>query len=101
MKKNVLLLSVAISIFACSKKTVPTSNSQFAVMDEKAQQGFNLSKSKCTSCHALRFPYNYKKEKWDKVLPVMYKKSKITDTTQQNLISYFVYNNLQKPVTVM
>ncbi len=100
MKKTVLLLAVVISIIACSKKTVPTSNSQFALMDDQAQQGYNLAKSKCASCHGFKLPYNYSKEKWDKVLPVMYKKAKMTDTTEQKLIDYFVYNNLEKPAMV-
>lgn len=70
---------------------------QYAMMDEKATKGFNLATKYCTSCHSFRVPYDYKKEKWDKVLPIMFNKSKLTDTTQQQLINYFIYNNLQKP----
>ncbi|GDX51189.1 hypothetical protein LBMAG27_02360 [Bacteroidota bacterium] len=68
-------------------------------MDAKATSGLNLETKYCTSCHKFRVPYKFPKEKWDAVLPVMYKKAKLTDSTQQNQIKYFIYNNLQKPVT--
>ncbi len=103
MKKYFLLSVIAISVVACSKKTNPTSGSgttsQYAVMDEKATKGMNLETKYCTSCHKFRVPYNFTKSKWDKVLPTMYKKAKMTDSTQQQLVKYFIYNNLQKPAS--
>ncbi len=101
MRKILFLSAILFSFFACSKKTIPTTTTntspQYALMDTKATIGFNLAKSNCNSCHSFHQPYSYAKEKWDKVLPVMYKKAKMTDTTEQQQLAYFVYNNLNKP----
>ncbi len=43
------------------------------VNENNLQAGKYLMVSHCTGCHALRYHSDYSKEKWNEVLPVMFK----------------------------
>ncbi len=94
MNKISLIFLIVSILVACSKSTIPTSSIQYKVFDATAKSGFEIMKSKCTSCHSFKQPNAFKKERWDKVLPTMFTKAKMTDTAQVNTVKYFIYNNL-------
>ena len=100
-----LTLIVFISIiFSCSKKITQTTEVSLTdtsqqkqtvtVNENNLQAGKYLMVTHCTGCHALREPLAYSKEKWNIVLPVMFKKAKLTDENEMQLISEYVYANL-------
>lgn len=58
-------------------------------------EGKKIMEAKCIRCHALKVVKDYPLEKWDKVLPKMAKKAKITPLEQEK-ISTFVRWQLQQ-----
>ena len=43
-------------------------------------QGHNLYKNKCSGCHFLYRPETYTEKEWDKFIPEMKERSKLTET---------------------
>lgn len=100
MRKYFLLSFFVVAVIACSKKSVPTVtltttptvNTDVAILEK----GKQLVALHCVKCHDLPAPSDHKQAKWDKILPIMFGKAKMTDTTEQHLIRNYVYAGMKK-----
>ncbi|MEI7801168.1 MAG: hypothetical protein WCI97_00845 [Bacteroidota bacterium] len=100
MKKYFLLSLFAVVVIACSKKTVstvtqtitPTVNSDVVILEK----GKQLVALHCVKCHNLPLPSDHGQKKWDKMLPIMFGKAHVSDTTEQHLIRNYVYAGMKK-----
>ena len=86
-------------MFACSKKSAPTSSQNTiptVTADAAAiEKGKQIVATNCIKCHKEPIPANYSFAKWEKVLPKMFIKAHIDDAAQQQLIRDYVYSNLK------
>ncbi len=57
---------------------------------EEMNIGKKLYVTNCTKCHALKDPYKYNVEDWNKILPDMFKRANIDEATKES-ISKFIY----------
>ena len=61
---------------------------------EQAINGLNLYKTKCNGCHGLHRPNEFTREKWEKILPEMLMKAKLSDAIEkENLVNYLMANS--------
>ena len=58
---------------------------------EQAQRGFKLYKFNCAGCHNLHKPDEYTTAGWQKVLPEMLGKAKITSDNDAQLIRNYLF----------
>ena len=58
---------------------------------EDAQQGFKLYKFNCAGCHYLHKPNDYTINAWEKILPEMLSRAKITSGKEQQLIKNYLF----------
>ncbi|MEP6514271.1 MAG: hypothetical protein ABJA79_10395 [Parafilimonas sp.] len=98
MKKiiAVLLLCVfaacaATSKFAPAAEEMPAMQIKApGITYDEAVQGYKLYVGNCSNCHRLHNPKEYTVSKWNKILPEMYRKAKIADSGQQQLIRNYL-----------
>ena len=104
MKKTVLLSILFLSamlLTQCAKKNVPASGVSAA--DEVAEmkskythaqvlEGKVIFEGNCQKCHELKEPAEFTVKKWDKILPGMSHKAKLT-TDQAGLVRAWVITN--------
>ena len=107
MKKFISILFVSIFVAcAATSKFAPTTEEMPAVQAkmpgvtyEEITQGYKLYIMHCSNCHRLHNPKEFTATKWNKVLPEMFGKAKITDSTQQQLIrNYLAAKSSYEPV---
>ena len=98
VKKRLLIISFFISACVATKSIVPSQETLPAMQQkvpgitlEKANQGYELYKNKCASCHQLHDPSEYTIPKWDKKLMEMYPKAKVTNEEEKKLIRDYLY----------
>ena len=58
---------------------------------ENARAGYKLYSEKCASCHQLYHPGKYTIAQWNKILPKMFPKAKLSDEGQQKLIEDYMH----------
>ena len=58
---------------------------------EEAQKGFKLYKFNCAGCHYLPKPGTYAVSGWEKILPEMLGRAKISSETDANLIRNYLF----------
>ncbi|HEY3371020.1 MAG TPA: hypothetical protein VGK10_09250 [Prolixibacteraceae bacterium] len=86
------LLLIAIMICACSPALyMPTMTdaSRTGISADSLMMGRTLYTNHCGSCHNLHLPEQYTRAQWEKVMPIMKRKAKITDQEAQ-LITNFI-----------
>jgi uncharacterized protein YceK len=100
MKKT---LTIWISILLAGCATVSTTlrprNTDLATMQQKApgisleeaEKGFKLYKFDCAGCHYLHKPGAYTISQWEKILPVMLGRAKITSETDATRIKNYLF----------
>jgi cytochrome c5 len=98
LKRTISILLVSFFVAcAASSKFAPTVE-EMPVMQSKlpgltyedAMQGYKLYTTHCSNCHRLHNPKEYTAEKWNKILPEMFEKSKLSDTAQQQSIRNYL-----------
>jgi hypothetical protein len=57
---------------------------------DEAMQGYKLYTNNCSNCHRLHNPKEYTADEWNKILPEMFGKAKISDNGQQQLIRNYL-----------
>jgi cytochrome c5 len=96
MKKISALFILTLVAIACNPKV-----SEVIVEDTKEAEvelyagGKTLYESKCITCHALKPVTNYTKEQWDKILPAMMEKAKLT-VEEKVEVNNYVYWKIEK-----
>ncbi|TAL40872.1 MAG: hypothetical protein EPN92_13865 [Chitinophagaceae bacterium] len=99
MKKILTILLSVLLIGCATVSTLRPNETDLAVMQRKspgisleaAQQGFKLYKYNCAGCHYLHKPDAYTVSGWEKVLPEMLGRAKITSEKEQQLIKNYLF----------
>ncbi|WP_318350401.1 c-type cytochrome [Aquipluma nitroreducens] len=90
--RNRIILAAAIIFGACSPTLyLPTINdaSRAGISTDSLMAGRTLYINHCGSCHNLHLPEQYTQAHWEKVMPGMRLKAKISEE-EAKLISNFV-----------
>ena len=99
MKKAIIILISIMLISCASVSTLRPTATNLAMMQQKApgisleeaQKGFKLYKFNCAGCHYLPKPDVYTISRWEKILPVMLSRAKITSETEAKLIKDYLF----------
>lgn len=99
MKKLWFIIFISSLIVACSAKTFAPTDQQLSSIRQKvpgitmenARAGYKLYSEKCASCHQLYHPGKYTITQWNKILPKMFPKAKLSDEGQKKLIEDYVH----------
>jgi cytochrome c1 len=98
--KKILIITTCILFIGCATvSTLKPAESDLTTMQQKvsglsleeAQQGFKLYKFNCSGCHYLHKPSDYTITGWEKVLPEMLSRAKITSAKEQQLIKNYLF----------
>ena len=98
MKKIIAILSLSVfAACAATSKFAPAAEDLSAMQTkvpgityDVAMQGYKLYVGHCSNCHRLHNPKEYIVAKWNKILPEMFEKAKISSTDQQQLIRNYL-----------
>ncbi|HEX2605757.1 MAG TPA: hypothetical protein VHK91_00195 [Flavisolibacter sp.] len=94
MKKTATIAVLALLTFACSRKTVATSETP--KVDEAhvalVAQGKTVYTTKCSRCHAAKDVTAYTQERWTGILKSMIPKAKLNETESQQVTAYVMDN---------
>jgi len=91
--RNSFFLLLLVFVAACSSALyMPTSvdADRTGVSAEKLMIGRTLYINKCGSCHNLHLPEQYTQKQWQKVMPAMQKKAKITDEESKQIADFLL-----------
>ena len=96
MKKASTIICLALLVFACSRKTVSTSEtaaSPVAASPEAEHaalvaQGKTVYTNRCGRCHGLKDVTAYTTTRWDGILKNMIPKAKLNETEAQQVTAY-------------
>jgi len=99
MKKELIIIISVIFIGCATESTLRPTENNLAIMRQKApdisleaaQKGFKLYKFNCAGCHNLHKPDAYTVSGWEKVLPEMLGRAKITSETDAKLIRDYLF----------
>lgn len=99
MKKIVFILLTIILVGCATVSSLQPKETDLAIMQQKvpginleeAQQGFKLYKFNCAGCHYLHKPNAYTINGWQKVLPEMLGRAKITSEKDAQLIKNYLF----------
>ena len=100
MKKIVFILLTIILVGCATVSSLQPKETDLAIMQQKvpginmeeAQQGFKLYKFNCAGCHYLHKPNAYTINGWQKVLPEMLGRAKITSEKDAQLIKNYLFS---------
>jgi hypothetical protein len=99
VKKIVFILSVVILVGCATVSSLQPKENDLVEMQQKvpginleeAQQGFKLYKYNCAGCHYLHKPNAYTINGWEKILPEMLVRAKITSGKDAQLIKNYLF----------
>jgi cytochrome c5 len=97
MKKGITISLLALVIFACSRKTVSTSETTAATTQAPApdgahatllDQGKGIFATKCSKCHATKDVTAYTTTQWQNILKSMIPKARLNETEANQVTTY-------------
>jgi len=99
VKKSISILSAVALIGCATVSTLQPKETELPSLQQKvpgisleeAQQGFKLYKFNCSGCHYLHKPNEYTITGWEKVLPEMLGRAKITSEKERKLIKNYLF----------
>ena len=99
MKKTIIFLISIVLISCATVSSLRPTETNLAMMQQKvpginlaeAQKGFKLYKFNCAGCHNLHKPDSYTISGWEKVLPEMLGRAKISSETEAKLIKDYLF----------
>ncbi len=99
MKKVLLILNCIISIGCATVSNLKPNEKQLPIMQrkvpgislEEARQGFKLYKFNCAGCHNLHKPDAYSISGWEKVLPEMLGKAKLSSEKDIQALKNYLF----------
>ena len=81
----------ATSKFAPTANEIPAMQAKVPGLSyDEAMQGYKIYISHCSNCHRLHNPKEFTASKWNRILPEMFDKAKIFDSTQQQLVRNYL-----------
>jgi hypothetical protein len=88
---SLLAACAATSKFAPFAEDLPAMQAKVqGITYDEAMQGYKLYISHCSNCHRLHNPKEYSSAGWNKILPEMFEKAKISNPDQQQLIRNYL-----------
>lgn len=99
MKKASIIFLLATIVFACSRKTLSTSDIAPAVSNTevttnnntdlaKVESGKTIYTTKCSKCHTTKEVTAYTASRWEGILKNMIPKAKLDETEAQQVTAY-------------
>lgn len=90
MNFKALIFIGGLTLVSCSPKTttVDTKEEVITFPNATVEEGFNLQAQHCARCHKLKTVDNYSREQWDKILPNMARKAKLTAEQEATINEY-------------
>jgi mono/diheme cytochrome c family protein len=99
MKRTIKLLaslSVIFTLFYCSAKVLPPTSAQLTQLKQTnpamdtslVVKGYDVFARSCHKCHGLKNPGKFTLDEWNKILPVMDKRAKLTQDEKDLLFTY-------------
>lgn len=99
MKKTLVVVLIIFFVFACSRKTIPASDTNAGTptidtskMDEAPAtiiaQGKTIYTTRCNRCHGLKNVSKYTSAHWDNILKRMIPKARLNETEAQLVTAY-------------
>jgi mono/diheme cytochrome c family protein len=103
MKKIFTIAIIAISVFACSRKTAPPSEIIISNQEKqsspketintnsvnsKMDPGQVVYTTRCNRCHGLRIVENYTQQQWDNILKIMVPKAGLNESESKQVTAY-------------
>lgn len=101
MKKTGVVVLIISFVFACSRKTIPASDTNTGTppptidtpkMDEAhatiIAQGKTIYTTRCNRCHKLKNVSKYTPAHWDRILKRMIPKARLNETEAQQVTAY-------------
>ena len=105
MKKATTIITLALLVFACSRKTVDTSQTstntpevtetakaEAAAHAALVEQGKGIYTTKCSKCHATKTVTAYTATRWEGILKNMIPKAKLNEAEAQQVTAYVMEN---------
>src|SRR6476620_6712621 len=99
MKKTITILTMAMLVLACHRKTVAADDTARiekektdAAHTELVAQGKTVFTNRCGRCHALKQVDNYTAERWNNILKAMIPKARLNETEAQQVTAYVMEN---------
>lgn len=105
MKATIIILILALAIFACHHKTVPSSDN--IIISNKtpatnsknesaapglASAGKTVYVNRCGRCHGLKNTEKYTQQQWENILKSMIPKAKLNDEEAKQVTAYVMAN---------
>jgi hypothetical protein len=97
-KKSYVLVLLGLSACIASRSLAPTPEALPSMQAkvpgityQRANEGFQLYKAKCGSCHRLHSPSEYTMRKWENILPKMFLLSKMFNESDRSVVRDYVY----------
>lgn len=91
MKKISLLCLILGTLFSCAPKNITqVEKTEPTFPNQATEQGAQLYAQNCGKCHRLFEISEFPKERWDKVLPPMIKKARLSEEDGLK-VTEFVY----------
>ena len=99
MKRIPIILSCIISVGCVTVSNLKPAQVDLTTMQQKVpgisfedvQQGFRMYKFNCSGCHYLPKPTDYTINGWQKILPGMLERAKITSDKDREQITNYLY----------
>jgi cytochrome c5 len=96
MKKTITILSMALIVAACHRKTAASADTaaaeklktEAAAHAELVAQGKTVYTNRCGRCHGLKDATAFTTEEWDGILKSMIPKAKLNETEAQQVTAY-------------
>ena len=84
-----LFIVGALVLASCSPKTTADSKEKsMEFQNAKVEEGYGLYAQHCVKCHKWKKVDNFTREQWDKILPAMAKKAKISAELEATINEY-------------
>lgn len=113
MKKSIVILILALSVWACHRKTIPSSDSNVIISNKTnteetktkteitkteasgtdlAAVGKTVYTTRCNRCHGLKNTENFTQQQWDNILKSMIPKARLNDDEAKQVTAYVMAN---------
>jgi hypothetical protein len=86
MSKILIILFAGIFLSFQTKEIIKLS--PYQNMPKEVSEGKVIMEQRCVKCHVLKKVNDYSVERWEKVLPKMAKKAKITHWEQEKITTF-------------
>ena len=99
MKKTLFIITCIIFFGCATVSNLKPNEKELVIMQQKvpgisleeAQKGFKVYKFNCAGCHYLPKPDLYTISNWEKILPEMISRAKITSENEMQLITKYLF----------